>query len=105
MWASGISFVSLLFRALALWTDMGPLLLVLAAAMMWGQYWPAQRMTVPRWSPPTRYKATACGFGYIFVKLGQFRDALPVSLAGGGTARRRPPRSCIYRLGGFWPGS
>jgi hypothetical protein len=36
---------------------------------MWGHYWDASNgMTIASMVAPTRYKATASGFGYVFVK-------------------------------------
>lgn len=102
-WGFGISFVSLLVAALAIQANLGLLLLVAAAAMMWGQYWAGTNgMTVTAMVAPTRYKATACGFGYIFVKLGSAITLLvfPLLLEATGTAAATAIVSLIA-LGGF----
>ncbi|WP_163506833.1 MFS transporter [Fodinicola acaciae] len=88
-WGFGISFVSLLVAAIAIQANFGIVLLIAAAAMMWGQYWAGTNgMTVTAMVAPTRYKATACGFGYIFVKLGSAVTLFlfPVLLEAVGTA-------------------
>jgi MFS family permease len=102
-WGFGISFVSLLVAALALQVNWGLLLLIAAAAMMWGQYWAGTNgMTVTAMVAPTRYKATACGFGYIFVKLGSAITLFlfPVLLEATGTAAATAIVSLIA-LAGF----
>ena len=72
-WGFGIAFVSLLAAALFLhlhWTALVP---VAAAALMWGHYWDASNgMTIASVVAPSRYKGTASGFGYVFVKLASF---------------------------------
>jgi MFS family permease len=72
-WGFGIAFVSLLLAALFLqlsWTAVVP---IAAAGLMWGHYWDASNgMTIASVVAPTRYKATASGFGYVFVKLASF---------------------------------
>jgi hypothetical protein len=72
-WGFGIAFVSLLLAALFLhlnWTFAVP---IAAAGLMWGHYWDASNgMTIASVVAPTRYKATASGFGYVFVKLASF---------------------------------
>jgi MFS family permease len=72
-WGFGIAFVSLLLAALFLqlsWTAVVP---IAAAGLMWGHYWDASNgMTIASVVAPTRYKGTASGFGYIFVKLASF---------------------------------
>ncbi|WP_163573176.1 hypothetical protein [Fodinicola feengrottensis] len=82
---------------------MGWLLLLAAAAMMWGQYWAGTNgMTVTAMVAPTRYKATACGFGYVFVKLASFVTLFlfPLLLEATGTAAATAIVSLIA-LGGF----
>jgi hypothetical protein len=72
-WGFGIAFVSLLAAALFLHLDRKPLVPIAAAALMWGHYWDASNgMTIASMVAPVRYKATASGFGYIFVKLASF---------------------------------
>jgi MFS family permease len=88
-WGFGISFVSLLVAAFALWLDLGLLLPIAAAGLMWGQYWAASNgMTLSSMVAPTRYKGTASGFGYVFVKAGGFVTLLlfPVLLSATGSA-------------------
>ncbi|WP_163505439.1 MFS transporter [Fodinicola acaciae] len=72
-WGFGMAFVSLLVAAFAVWANQPWLLLISAAAMIWGHYWDASNgMTVTSMVAPTRYKGTASGFGYMFVKLAAF---------------------------------
>lgn len=72
-WGFGMSFVSLLLAALFLQADWKVLVPIAAAGMMWGHYWAASNgMTISSMVAPSRYKATASGFGYIFVKLAAF---------------------------------
>jgi len=72
-WGFGGACLSLLAAALFLqlgWKLMVP---VAAASLMWFHYWSASNgMTVCSMVAPSRYKATASGFGYIFVKLPNF---------------------------------
>ncbi|HEX3814256.1 MAG TPA: MFS transporter [Mycobacteriales bacterium] len=68
-WGFGIAFVSLLAAALFLQLDWKAAVPIAAAALMWGHYWDASNgMTIASMVAPTRYKATASGFGYVFVK-------------------------------------
>lgn len=73
LWGYGTAFVSLLLAAGFLqvhWTALVPFA---AAGLMWGHYWAASNgMTIASMVAPSRYKATASGFGYIFVKLASF---------------------------------
>lgn len=72
-WGFGLSFVSLLGAALFLQLDWKPAVLLAAAVLMWGHYWDSSNgMTIASVVAPSRYKATASGFGYIFVKLASF---------------------------------
>jgi MFS family permease len=72
-WGFGIVFVSMLVAALFLqlrWLWLVPLA---AAVLMWGHYWAASNgMTIASMVAPSRYKGTASGFGYVFVKLPLF---------------------------------
>jgi len=72
-WGFGGACLSLLAAALFLqlgWKLMVP---VAAASLMWFHYWSASNgMTICSMVAPSRYKATASGFGYIFVKLPNF---------------------------------
>jgi MFS family permease len=68
-WGYGLAFVSLLAAALFLHLGWKPLVPLAAAVLMWGHYWDASNgMTITAMVAPTRYKATASGFGYVFVK-------------------------------------
>ncbi|NLU73136.1 MFS transporter [Streptomyces sp. HNM0575] len=72
-WGFGMSFVSLLLAALFLHLDWKVLVPFAAAGLMWGHYWAASNgMTIASMVAPSRYKATASGFGYVFVKLAAF---------------------------------
>ncbi|MCL2542905.1 MAG: MFS transporter [Nocardioidaceae bacterium] len=66
----GLAFVSLLVAALALHQSWNVVVVLAAAGVMWGHYWDASNgMTLAAMVAPNRYKATASGFGYVFVKL------------------------------------
>ncbi len=98
----GIAFLSLLLAAVAIWLDQGILLLVAAAALMWGHYWDASNgMTITSMVAPSRYKGTASGFGYMFVKLAAFVTLVlfPVLLAAAGTALATAIVSVISLVG------
>lgn len=72
-WGFGMAFFSLLAAALFLHLDWKPLVPIAAAALMWGHYWDASNgMTIASMVAPSRYKATASGFGYVFVKAASF---------------------------------
>jgi MFS family permease len=72
-WGFGTSFVSLLLAALFLHLEWKLLVPFAAAGLMWGHYWAASNgMTIASMVAPSRYKATASGFGYVFVKLAAF---------------------------------
>ncbi|WP_199896690.1 MFS transporter [Streptomyces niger] len=69
----GMAFVSLLLAALFLHLEWHVLVPLAAAGLMWGHYWDASNgMTIASMVAPSRYKATASGFGYLFVKLASF---------------------------------
>jgi MFS family permease len=83
-WGFGIAFISLLAAAAFLALDWKILVPIAAAALMWGHYWDASNgMTITAMIAPSRYKATATGFGYIFCKLAGFLTLLvfPVMFA------------------------
>jgi MFS family permease len=68
-WGFGLAFVSLCAAALFLHLGWKGAVPIAAAVLMWGHYWDASNgMTIASMVAPTRYKATASGFGYIFVK-------------------------------------
>ncbi len=72
-WGFGGTFVSLLAAALFLYLGWKPMVPVAAATLMWFHYWSASNgMTLCSMVAPSRYKATASGFGYTFVKLPNF---------------------------------
>jgi MFS family permease len=69
----GIVLVSLLVAAAALYTDHKYILPFAAAGMLWGHYWDASNcMTIPTMVARPRYRGTASGFAYMFVKLPSF---------------------------------
>ncbi len=69
----GIVFVSLLVAAWALYTGKTYILPFAAAAMLWGHYWDASNvMTIPSMVARAKYRGTASGFAYMFVKLPAF---------------------------------
>ena len=73
MWGFGMAFVSLLAAAWFLHNGWKALVPVAAAVMMWGHYWDASNgMTITSVVAPVRYKGTASGFGYMFVKGASF---------------------------------
>ena len=72
-WGFGGACLSLVAAALFLHLDWRLLVPVAAAALMWCHYWAASNgMTICSMVAPSRYKATASGFGYMFVKLPNF---------------------------------
>jgi len=88
MWGYGLAFSGLMVGALSLWridvataahvsAHLWQILLVVGACMlMWGHYWDASNcMTITSMVAPSRFKATASGFGYMFVKGASFFSA------------------------------
>lgn len=72
-WGFGGTCLSLLAAALFLHMGWKLLVPVAAASLMWFHYWSASNgMTICSMVAPSRYKATASGFGYVFVKLPNF---------------------------------
>jgi MFS family permease len=72
-WGFGIAFAGLCGAALALQLDWKLIVPLFAAVLLWGHYWAASNgMTVASMMAPTRYKATASGFAYLFVKIPLF---------------------------------
>jgi MFS family permease len=68
-----IVLVSLLIAAAALYLDDKYVLPFAAAGMLWGHYWDASNcMTIPTMVARPRYRGTASGFAYMFVKLPSF---------------------------------
>ncbi|MEA5455009.1 MFS transporter [Sinomonas sp. JGH33] len=76
MWGYGLAFVGLVAGAFALGNNIQWLIVLAAAVLMWGHYWDASNgMTIASMVAPARFKATASGFGYIFVKGASFFGA------------------------------
>jgi MFS family permease len=88
MWGFGLAFVGLICGAFALQNNWKLMIVVSACVLMWGHYWDASNgMTICSLVAPARFKATASGFGYIFVKAASFFGAFafPVLSAAWGT--------------------
>ncbi|MDQ4502908.1 MFS transporter [Sinomonas sp. ASV322] len=76
MWGYGLAFLGLIAGAFALGNNIQWLIVLAAAVLMWGHYWDASNgMTIASMVAPARFKATASGFGYIFVKGASFFGA------------------------------
>jgi MFS family permease len=76
MWGFGLAFVGLILGGFAIQNDWKILIVVGACILMWGHYWDASNgMTVASMVAPTRFRATAAGFGYVFVKAAAFFGA------------------------------
>ncbi len=68
-----IVLVALIAAAIAIFTKALVVLPIAAAVMLWGHYWDAENvMTIPSMVAPARYRGTASGFSYIFVKIPGF---------------------------------
>ncbi len=68
-----IVLISLIVAAIAINTRVLVVLPFVAAAMLWGHYWDAENvMTIPSMVAPAKYRGTASGFAYVFVKLPAF---------------------------------
>lgn len=81
MWGYGMAFVGLVVGAFALKADLKVLIVVAACVLMWGHYWDASNgMTITSMVAPPRFKATASGFGYVFVKGASFFAAFAFPL-------------------------
>lgn len=75
-WGFGLAFIGLVGCAMALSANMQLLIVFFACLLMWGHYWDASNgMTIVSLVAPARFKATASGFGYIFVKAASFFGA------------------------------
>jgi MFS family permease len=88
MWGYGLAFAGLVVGAFALLNDWKVILVVAACVLMWGHYWDASNgMTIVSMVAPPRFKATASGFGYLFVKAASFFGAFvfPVMTAAWGS--------------------
>jgi MFS family permease len=76
MWGFGLAFGGLVVGAFALGMDIKWLIVLCACVLMWGHYWDASNgMTITSMVAPPRFKATASGFGYVFVKGASFFGA------------------------------
>ncbi|MDQ6896572.1 MAG: MFS transporter [Actinomycetota bacterium] len=76
MWGFGLAFLGLVVGAYALGSDIKWLIVIGACILMWGHYWDASNgMTIVSMVAPPRFKATASGFGYTFVKAASFFGA------------------------------
>jgi MFS family permease len=76
MWGFGLAFVGLVVGAFALLWDLKVVIVIAACVLMWGHYWDASNgMTITSMVAPPRFKATASGFGYVFVKGASFFGA------------------------------
>jgi MFS family permease len=76
MWGFGLAFIGLIVGAFALQYDWKVVIVLAACVLMWGHYWDASNgMTITSMVAPPRFKATASGFGYVFVKAASFFGA------------------------------
>lgn len=76
MWGFGLAFVGLILGGFAIMYDWKLLIVLGACILMWGHYWDASNgMTLTSMVAPPRFKATASGFGYVFVKGASFFGA------------------------------
>jgi len=76
MWGYGLAFLGLVIGAYGLGQDVKWLIVIGACTLMWGHYWDASNgMTIVSMVAPSRFKATASGFGYTFVKAASFFGA------------------------------
>jgi MFS family permease len=76
MWGFGLAFFGLILGGFAIQNDYKVLIVIGACILMWGHYWDASNgMTIASMVAPTRFRATASGFGYVFVKAAAFFGA------------------------------
>jgi MFS family permease len=76
MWGFGLAFLGLIIGGFAIKYDYKILIVIGACILMWGHYWDASNgMTITSMVAPSRFKATASGFGYVFVKAASFFGA------------------------------
>ena len=88
MWGFGLAFLGLVVGAFALRYDWKVVVVLAACVLMWGHYWDASNgMTINSMVAPPRFKATASGFAYVFVKAASFFGAyvFPVMTAAWGS--------------------
>ncbi|MEM0159822.1 MAG: MFS transporter [Candidatus Micrarchaeaceae archaeon] len=73
MYGFSIVLIALLIAAAAIFSNYLVILPIVAALMLFGHYWDAENvMTVPSMVAPPKYKGTASGFAYIWVKIPAF---------------------------------
>jgi MFS family permease len=73
----GMVAVALIVTAIALHAGVLWIVPVAAAVMLWGHYWDAENcMTISSMVAAPRYRGTAAGFAYIFVKIPSFLGIL-----------------------------
>ncbi|WP_212745953.1 MFS transporter [Sinomonas susongensis] len=87
MWGYGLAFAGLVIGAFALGANIQWLIVLGACTLMWGHYWDASNgMTITSMVAPARFRATASGFGYVFVKGASFFGAFvfPIMTASWG---------------------
>ncbi len=76
MWGYGLAFLGLILGGLGIMYDLKIIIVLGACILMWGHYWDASNgMTIASMVAPTRFRATASGFGYVFVKAAAFFGA------------------------------
>ena len=76
MWGFGLAFFGLILGGFAIQNDWKILIVIGACILMWGHYWDASNgMTIASMVAPARFRATASGFGYVFVKAAAFFGA------------------------------
>ncbi|MCH6471972.1 MFS transporter [Sinomonas terrae] len=87
MWGYGLAFAGLVLGAFALGANIQWLIVLGACTLMWGHYWDASNgMTITSMVAPARFRGTASGFGYVFVKGASFFGAFvfPIMTASWG---------------------
>ncbi|MEM0159851.1 MAG: MFS transporter [Candidatus Micrarchaeaceae archaeon] len=73
MYGFSMTLTALLIAAVAIFSNHLIILPIVAGLMLFGHYWDAENvMTVPSMVAPPKYKGTASGFSYIWVKLPAF---------------------------------
>ncbi|RFB80921.1 MFS transporter [Methylovirgula sp. 4M-Z18] len=76
MWGYGLAFAGLIMGAIGMYYDWKFVIVIGACVLMWGHYWDASNgMTITSMVAPARFRGTASGFGYLFVKGAAFFGA------------------------------